>query len=65
MHHETRFHDLLGFDAWNPCAAGVGPPQYALRTAGDFANFVREQGRGEQPCYAQIGFFETHTLWTG
>ncbi|MHB0936023.1 MAG: sulfatase family protein [Armatimonadota bacterium] len=63
LHHETRFHDQLGFDARNPCAA-AGPPQYALRTAGDFANFLREQGRGERPFYAQVGFFETHTPWT-
>jgi arylsulfatase A-like enzyme len=64
MHHDMLDGTRMGFDLHDPGApsAGEGSPQFAIRTAETFRNFLAQGGAGDpQPFYAQIGFFETHT----
>ncbi|MCE9591910.1 MAG: sulfatase [Planctomycetes bacterium] len=60
--HEIREPDMMGYDLVNPAPAGAGSltSDAASAVARHFAQWVR--GRSDdQPFFAQIGFFETHT----
>jgi arylsulfatase A-like enzyme len=53
VRHETRRPEAMGFSD----LLGEGT---AAEVAGTAVDYLRELGRGDQPFYAQIGFFEPH-----
>ncbi len=63
LQHDTAFLDRLGFD--DTRAHGIkrdGRPRNASTIASDVASFISGYDK-DQPFYAQVGFFETHTSY--
>ena len=58
--HESLDWQGLGFDAYHARRENGHRPT-APEVAGEVAAFLENQGDADQPFYAQIGFFETHT----
>ncbi|MFP4029116.1 MAG: sulfatase [Candidatus Brocadiia bacterium] len=61
IQHETTDLSKLGFEKHDPYLPEEDGPKHAVRVAEGFAEFLRREGKDEEPFYAQIGFFETHT----